>query len=128
GALLRPRITDDLKRIRRACREFQGRFTGCESRFEAFPELIQRLLAMATPKEEWFQGLTEVALKTAEEGTPAFLARIELLLAGKYDMRKGTFQDAKLPVFLDVADYATFACRVADPRMGRYFSQCLFAT
>jgi hypothetical protein len=50
---------------------------------------------------------------------------VELLLAGKYDRESGEFKEAKVPVLFDVADYQRFDCRVADPRMGAYYSRRL---
>ena len=129
GAPLNPKAAGNVRLARKVCGGLKDSFAGAEPQFAAFSALMERLLAMAAPEEEWVRGLVDAALRAAEQGTPALLRRVELLLAGKYDKKTKIFKDAKLPIpaFLDVAEYAAFACRVADPRMGGYFSRRLFA-
>jgi hypothetical protein len=126
AAPLNPKTASNLRLARKVCRSVQGSFFEREPQFESFPTLMERLLALDAPEEEWVRGLVDAALRAAEQATPALLRRVELLLAGKYHKNKNTFKEVKLAAFLDVADYAAFACRVSDPRMGGYFSRHLF--
>ncbi len=126
GALVSERAARDVQRARTICEELKPRFSEGEQRFRAFAAVMERLLA-ASADEEWFLGLTKAGLEAAEEGSPKLLETVELLLVGKYDRGTGEFKEAKVPVLFDVADYAHFDCRVADPRMGEYYSRRLSA-
>jgi hypothetical protein len=127
GALLSERAVRDLQRAQTICQELKPRFSEGEQRFAAFVAVMERLLA-AIGDEEWFRALSKVALDTAEAGSPKLLEMVELLLTGKYDGDRGEFKEAKVPVLFDVADYQRFDCRVADPRMGAYYSRRLSLT
>ncbi len=107
-------------RMREFCRELAERFPrDDESEFAAFPVLLSRLLGAALTPEEWLRRLSDAAISSAEAGPPELLASAETLLAG---------EDAKFPILFDLADCTDFRCRVANPRMGGYFSRRLNAT
>ena len=126
GTLLSERAVRDVQRAQTICEELKPRFSEGEQRFGAFAAVMERLLA-ASADEEWFRALTKAAVEAAEEGSLKLLETVEVLLAGRYDRDKGEFKEAKVPVLFDVADYACFDCRVADPRMGEYYSRRLSA-
>jgi hypothetical protein len=126
GVALPERPLRDLERAQTVCRELKPRFSEREQRFAAFVAVMERLLAVSAG-EEWFRAVTKAGLDAAEEGSANLLETVELLLAGKYDRESGEFKEAKIPVLLDVADYQRFECRVADPRMGAYYSRRLSA-
>jgi hypothetical protein len=107
-------------RMREFCRELAERFpTDDESEFAAFPVLLSRLLGAALSPQDWLRGLSDAAISSAETGTPELLASVEALLTG---------EKAKVPILFDLADCTDFRCRVANPRMGGYFSRRLNAT
>ncbi|MGO9096978.1 MAG: hypothetical protein ACLQGV_17365 [Bryobacteraceae bacterium] len=126
GVSLSERPLRDLERAQTVCQGLKPRFSEREGRFAAFVAVMERLLAVSAD-EEWFRALTKTALDAAEEGSATLLETVELLLAGKYDRDSGKFKEEKIPVLLDVADYQRFDCRVADPRMGGYYSRRLSA-
>ncbi len=127
GAPLNSKVTHNLRLARKVANGLKASFAALECQFEAFPVLMGRLIGMSISEDEWVRSLVDCALKAAREGPLALLKRIELLLAGEYDKAAKTFKAVKLPIFFDVADYAAFACRVADPRIGGYFSRQLLA-
>jgi hypothetical protein len=107
-------------RMREFCRELAERFPkDDDSEFAAFPVLLSRLLGTTLTPEEWLRRLSDAAISSAECGPPEFLVSAETLLAGE----KG-----KVPILFDLADCTDFRCRVANPRMGGYFSRRLNAT
>lgn len=107
-------------RMREFCGELADRFPrDDDSEFAAFPVLLSRLLGAALTPEEWLRRLSDVAISSAETGPPELLVSVETLLAGE----KG-----KVPILFDLADCTDFRCRVANPRMGGYFSRKLNAT
>ena len=107
-------------RMREFCRELAERFPrDDESEFAAFPVLLSRLLGAALTPQDWLRRLSDAAISSAETGTTELLASVEALLAG---------EKAKVPILFDLADCTNFRCRVANPRMGGYFSRRLNAT
>jgi hypothetical protein len=120
GADIAPGQCRAVTRMREFCRELAERFPrDDDSEFGAFPVLLSRLLGAALTPEEWLRRLSDTAISSAETGPPELLASVEVLLAG---------EDAKVPILFDLADCTDFRCRVANARMGGYFSKRLNAT
>jgi hypothetical protein len=72
--------------------------------------------------------LTAVALQAAEGGSLQMLGLVETLLAGELDQKTGRFRAAKVTILFDLADCTKFRYRIANPKMGGYFSRRLNAT
>jgi hypothetical protein len=120
GADIAPGQGRAVTRMREFCRELAERFPrDDDSEFAAFPVLLSRLLAALLTPEEWLRRLSDVAISSAETGPPELLFSVETLLAG---------EKAKVPILFDLADCTDFRCRVANPRMGGFFSRRLNAT
>ncbi len=112
-----------LRRIKKDASALQPRFRGADVTFAAFQAVVERVLLTEGSEEAWYRSLTEAALQAAESGDAKLLEQVELLLGGKLDKKA-----KKLPLILDLSDHAKFSCRVADSRMGGYFSRELLAT
>jgi hypothetical protein len=120
GAALDKGQARAVARVREFCGQLAPRFpVDDQSEFAAFPVLLGRLLANTLSPEEWLRGLSDVAILSASAGPPELLASVETLLAG---------EDEKVPILFDLSDCTAFRCRVANPRMGEYFSRRLNAT
>jgi hypothetical protein len=81
--------------------------------------LLGRLLANTDSPEGWLRRFSDAALQSAAGGPPELLRSVETLLAG---------EDEKVAILFDLADCTAFRCRIANPRMGAYFSRKLNAT
>ena len=120
GANIAPGQGRAVIRMREFCRELAERFPkDDDSEFAAFPVLLTRLLGTALLPEEWLRRLSDAAISSAATGPPQLLASVEALLAG---------EKTKVSILFDLADCTDFRCRVANPRMGGYFSRRLSAT
>ena len=112
-----------VSRMREFCRLLAPRFPIDEqSEFAAFPVLLGRLLGNALSPEEWLRRLSDAATLSASAGPPELLASVETLLASQDE--KGE----RVPLLFDLVDCTAFRCRIANPRMGEYFSRRLNAT
>ncbi|MGP8247896.1 MAG: hypothetical protein ACLQVN_25700 [Bryobacteraceae bacterium] len=120
GAALAKGQERAVARMREFCGELAPRFPAEEgSEFAAFPILLSRLLANTLSPEVWLRRLSDIAILTAAAGPPELLTSVETLLAG---------EDDKVPILFELADCTAFRCRIANPRMGAYFSRRLNAT
>ena len=118
-----------LSRVQEFCRELVPRFKGSnEGEFSAFPMLLERLGAITVPAAKWLQALTDAVLKYAADGSAHALPTVETLLIGQFNKKTNKFEDTKIPMLFDLADCTKFRYRVANPRMGAYFSRQLNAT
>jgi hypothetical protein len=125
GATMPPEQARLVAKVRRFCQELLPRFTpDATSEFAAFPVLLERILREDVSGEGFARSLASAMLRGAGEGIVP-LATVETLIAG--DLRKPD-REAKVAILFDLADCTKFQCRVASPRMGRYFSQILNAT
>lgn len=101
---LSKKAVEGLRRIRKDAGELQARFRTADETFAAFQALLERVLATEGSEEAWYRSLTEAALRVAESGEAKALEYVELLLGGK-----GEKKSKRLPLVLDVADYAQFS-------------------
>ena len=118
-----------LQRTQQLCRDLTPRFRAeDECEFAAFSILMERLLRLTQPMEDWLANLSDAALRSAEVGSAAVLAAVEALLAGRFNDKTSKLERTKVPILFDLADDTNSYWRVASPRMGGYFSRRLTAT
>jgi hypothetical protein len=127
-AEVNPKSVASVRRIQKNARELRPRFPTAEVQFAAFDAVLDRIRGSEGGEEAWVRGLAEAALRVAEGNDKVFLDQVKLLVAGKLDLKSGKGGAVKLPVILDVCDVAKFRCRVADPRMGSYYSRQLLGS
>jgi hypothetical protein len=129
GAEIAGRQAGVLGAIQKLARDYQSRFANLPraEEFVAFHILIDRLCRHELEADKFLRELTDAALRLGDEGSPEIFDTIEALLLGERN-KAGEQIKSNVPVFLDLSDCTQYDCRVADPRMAFYFSDCLTLT
>lgn len=105
--------------------ELKPRFPQNQPEFAAFPELLARLAKHSYEPEEFLRQLTKMSLEACRNARLNALELIEAILFGKWNAKTRVFQKTSKTLVFDLADCPHYRYRVADPRMGTYFSQSL---
>lgn len=123
----------DLKRLKALIedfprRELLSRFPNTQPDFAAFPELLRRLAIRSGSPEDFLHEFTYKSIEACRASQLDALELIKSILFGKWNPRDHRFRATTTSLVLDLADCSHYPRRVADPRMGGYFSQSLADT
>jgi len=116
-------LVDDFART-----ELKPRFPQNQPEFAAFPELLARLTKNSYEPEEFLRQLTKMSLEACRDARLNALELIEAVLFGKWNARTRGFQKTSTTLVFDLADCSHYPLRVAEPKMGNYYSQSLAHT